>query len=66
MDVVLPLAVLLCLVTVATIRWAGHNFGHALAAFLAGLFVASTSAGPVLRNATESVANALVHLFQHR
>jgi divalent metal cation (Fe/Co/Zn/Cd) transporter len=61
MDVVVSLAVLLTLATVATIRWAGHNFGHALVAFLAGLFVATTSAGPVIRNAVESVATALLH-----
>ena len=61
MDVVVSLAVLLALATVATIKWAGHHFGHALVAFLAGLFVATTSAGPVIRNAVESVANALLH-----
>jgi Kef-type K+ transport system membrane component KefB len=60
-NVVISLAVLLTLTTVATVRWAGHHFGHALVAFLAGLFVATTSAGPVIRNAVESVANALLH-----
>jgi Kef-type K+ transport system membrane component KefB len=61
MDVVVSLAVLLTLATVATVRWAGHHLGHALLAFLAGLFVATTSAGPVIRNAVESVATALLH-----
>jgi hypothetical protein len=61
MDVVVSLALLLTLATIATIRWAGHHFGHALLAFLAGLFVATTSAGPVIRNAVKAVATALLH-----
>ncbi len=61
MDVVVSLAVLLTPATIATVRWPGHHFGHALLAFLAGLFIATTSAGPVIRNAVESVANALLH-----
>lgn len=61
MNVVVSLAVLLTLATVITIRWAGHHLGHALIAFLAGLFVATTSAGPVIRNAVEAVATALTH-----
>lgn len=44
MDVVISLAVLPTLATVATVRSAGHHFGHTLVAFLAGLFVATTSA----------------------
>jgi hypothetical protein len=60
-DVVVSLAVLLTLFTIATVRWAGHHFGHALVAFLAGLFVATTSAGPVIRHAVESIAAALLH-----
>jgi hypothetical protein len=56
---------LLTLTTVATIRWAGHHFSHALVAFLAGLFVATTAAGPVIRNAVESLATALTHISQH-
>ena len=65
MDVVVSLAALFAIATIATIRWAGHHFGHALLAFLAGLFIATTSAGPVIRNAVESVANALTHVAQH-
>ena len=61
MDVVVSLALLLTLATIATVRWAGHHFGHALLAFLAGLFIATTSAGPVIRNAVEAVATALLH-----
>jgi divalent metal cation (Fe/Co/Zn/Cd) transporter len=61
MDVVVSLALLLTLATVATVRWAGHHFGHALLAFLAGLFVATTAAGPIIRNAVESIATALLH-----
>jgi hypothetical protein len=56
--------VLLTLATIATVRWAGHHLGHALVAFLAGLFVATTSAGPVIRNAVESVATALLHAYR--
>ena len=61
MDVVVSLAVLFVIATIATVRWAGHHFGHALLAFLAGLFIATTSAGPVIRNAVEAVATALLH-----
>ncbi len=61
MDVVISLAVLLTIATVATVRWAEHHFGHALVAFLAGLFVATTSAGPVIRSTVESVALSLTH-----
>ena len=61
MNVVVSLAVLLVIATIATVRWAGHHFGHALLAFLAGLFVATTAAGPVIRNAVEAVATALLH-----
>ena len=61
MDVVVSLAALFVIATIATVRWAEHHFGHALLAFLAGLFIATTSAGPVIRNAVESVANALLH-----
>ena len=65
MDVVISLALLFVLATVITIRWAGHNFGHALIAFLAGLFIATTPAGPVIRNAVESIVTALAHAAQH-
>jgi len=65
MDVVISLSVLFVLATVATIRWAGHNFGHALIAFLAGLFIATTAAGPAIRNAVESIVTAFAHLAQH-
>ena len=61
MDVVISLALLFVIATIPTVRWAGHHFGHALLAFLAGLFIATTSAGPVIRNAVESVANAPLH-----
>ena len=65
MSVVISLAVLLTIATVATVRWAGHHLGHALVAFLAGLFVATTSAGPVIRQAVEAIAAALTHAAQH-
>lgn len=62
MILTVPLALLLVLVTLALVRWAGQHPGHAIVAFLAGIFVASTAVGPVIRNAAESLANALVHL----
>lgn len=62
MDVVVSLAVLFVIATVATIRWAGHSLGHALIAFLAGLFIATTPAGPVIRHAVESIAASISHL----
>jgi hypothetical protein len=65
MNVIISLAALFVIATVCTVRWAGHHLGHALVAFLAGLFVATTSAGPVIRNAVESVALALTHAAQH-
>ena len=65
MDIVVSLAALFVIATVATVRWAGHHFGHALVAFLAGLFIATTSAGPVIRNAVEAIATALTHTAQH-
>jgi Kef-type K+ transport system membrane component KefB len=65
MTVVVSLATVFVIATVATVRWAGHHLGHALVAFLAGLFIATTSAGPVIRNAVESIATSLTHLAQH-
>lgn len=62
MDVVVSLAVLFAVATFATIRWAGHHIGHALVAFLAGLFIATTPAGPGIRHAVESIATSLSHL----
>jgi hypothetical protein len=61
-NVVVSLAALFVLATLVTIRWAGHHFGHALVAFLAGLFIATTAAGPVIRHAVESIAASLSHL----
>ena len=65
MTIVVSLAAVFVIATIATVRWAGHHFGHALLAFLAGLFIATTSAGPVIRNAVESIASALTHAAQH-
>lgn len=62
MDVVVSLALLFVFTTAVTIRWAGHHLGHALIAFLAGLFVATTPAGPVIRHAVESIATSISHL----
>ncbi|MBR7838445.1 hypothetical protein KDL01_34585 [Actinospica durhamensis] len=62
MDVVVSLALLFVVATLATVRWAGHHLGHALIAFLAGLFIATTPAGPVIRHAVESIAASLSHM----
>lgn len=62
MNVVVSLAALFVLATAITIRWAGHHLGHALIAFLAGLFIATTSAGPVIRHAVESIAASLPNM----
>jgi hypothetical protein len=61
-NIVVSLALLFVIATVVTIRWAGHHFGHALVAFLAGLFIATTAAGPVIRNTVEAIAASLSHL----
>jgi Kef-type K+ transport system membrane component KefB len=61
MTVVVSLAAVFVIATIATVRWAGHHLGHALLAFLAGLFIATTSAGPVIRNAIEALATTLFH-----
>lgn len=56
MVVSLPLALLFTLALAATIRWAGHNLGHALVAFLAGLFTAGTGAAPAINNLITAIA----------
>ncbi|MBR7839413.1 hypothetical protein KDL01_39505 [Actinospica durhamensis] len=66
MNIDISLAVLLTLATVVTVRWAGHHLGHALIAFLSGLFVATTPAGPVIRHAVERIAAALVEAGRAR
>lgn len=61
MVVSLSLALVFLLALLATIRWAGHNLGHALVAFLAGFFTASTGAAPAINN----LITAIAHLFTH-
>ena len=61
MVVPLSLALVFVLALLATIRWAGHNLGHALVAFLAGFFVAGTGAAPTINNLITSLAHALTH-----
>ena len=58
----LSAALIFTLVLVGTIRWANHNLGHALVAFLAGFFVADTAAAPTIRNIIAAVAHALARL----
>ena len=61
MMVSLSLAMLFVLALLATIRWAGHNLGHALVAFLAGFFVAGTGAAPAINNLVTAVARLFTH-----
>lgn len=61
MVVSLSLALVFILALAATIRWAGHNLGHALVAFLAGFFTAGTGAAPAINNLITSIARAFNH-----
>jgi hypothetical protein len=59
--VTVSIALLLVLITLGTIRWAAHKPSHALAAFLAGFFVAGTGAAPTIHTLTATVLHALTH-----
>lgn len=61
MVVSLSLALLFVIALLATVRWAGHNLGHALIAFLAGFFTAGTGAAPAINNLITSIARLLTH-----
>ena len=65
MTIILPLVALFVIATFVTIRSAGHKPSHAILAFLAGLFIATTPAGPVIRDAVISFATALAHAISH-
>lgn len=65
MTIILPLAALFVIATVVTVKTAGHHPTHAVLAFLAGLFIATTPAGPVIRDAVESLATAIAHAISH-
>ena len=61
MVVSLSLALVFVLALLATIRWAGHNLGHALVAFLAGFFVAGTGAAPAINSLITTIARTFTH-----
>jgi hypothetical protein len=61
MVVSLSLALLFVLALLATVRWAGHNLGHALIAFLAGFFTAGTGAAPAINNLITTIARLFTH-----
>jgi hypothetical protein len=55
----LSAATLFLLALFVTIRFAAHKILHATIAFLAGFFVASTSAAPYIREFVGALAHAL-------
>lgn len=59
MTFALSAAALFLVATIVTIRLAAHKVWHATIAFLAGFFVASTSAAPYIREFVAAVARAL-------
>lgn len=65
MTIILPLVAIFLIATVVTVKTAGHKPSHAILAFLAGLFIATTPAGPVIRDAVVSLATALAHALSH-
>jgi hypothetical protein len=58
MVVSLSVALIFTLILLGTIRWAGHNPGQALIAFLAGFFVAGTGAAPAINNLIAALVRA--------
>ena len=58
MTLALPAALVFLLLVAATIKYAAHKPGHALIAFLAGFFVASTAAAPTIDHILTSLAHA--------
>lgn len=61
MTFVVSAAFLFTLLMLITIWRDAHKLWHALTAFLAGFFIASTAAAPVIRHVVDSVAHALGH-----
>jgi len=57
----LSAALIFTLILLGTIRWAGHNLGHALVAFLAGFFTAGTGAAPAINNLVTTIARLFTH-----
>jgi len=55
-------ALLFCAALAATIKWAAHKPAHALVAFLAGFFVAGTTAAPIIRGIVTGVIRAFEFL----
>jgi Kef-type K+ transport system membrane component KefB len=58
-EIALPAVLILVAATVALVVWFGLRASHAVTAFLAGVFVAGTSAGPHIHNAVSSFGHWL-------
>ena len=58
-EIAVPAVLVLLAATVALVGWFGLRASHAITAFLAGLFVAGTSAGPHIHNAVASFGHWL-------
>ena len=56
-----PAAAVFLVIVFATIKWAAHKPSHALAAFLAGFFVAATGAAPYITNTVAAIVRVLHH-----
>lgn len=61
MTFALSASALFLLALFITIRFAAHKIWHATIAFLAGFFVASTSAAPYIRDFVGAIAHAIGH-----
>lgn len=61
MILAVPLAAILTLATLITIRWFGHRMSHALIAFTAGFLIAGTVAAPMIHSILAAVASAATH-----
>jgi len=61
MTFVVSAAFLFTLLMVITIWRDAHKLWHATVAFLAGFFIATTAAAPVIRNVLDSIARAFGH-----
>ena len=61
MTVVVSAAFLFTVLMVITVWRDAHKLWHALVAFLAGFFIATTAAAPVIRSVLDSIARAFGH-----
>lgn len=61
MTFVVSAAFLFTVLMVVTIWRDAHKLWHAIVAFLAGFFIATTAAAPVIRNVLDSIARTFGH-----